>query len=201
MTKKQVLRLIGLCYGIVLMWNLGFAIYDAAADAIARATGTLQTRTLDFTDFETFQMTIESPTRAVTAGSDPQLILRTPGTRVVGAAFTIHFSEDPGEVTLYYAQEGEEFSSEKKIWGKPKNDGSYVFTLPRTRIDTLRVDPTNQPGLTMELESFTLNGARDFLSYFSFTYEDLFFFLICPGMAAAALAYVLERISARKSRT
>ena len=192
MKKKQVYLLVALVYGGVLLCNIVYGLYSFTADSIARANGTLQTQQLSFDDFETQLMEVQSATRAVTDGEDPQLILRNLGTKCVSVRFDISFSKNPGEVTLYYAAQGEDFSKEKKIWGKAKSDGSYTFALPRTDIAAVRIDPTNMSGVEMNLNSFTLNAPHSFFSYFKFTYEDAFFFLIYPGLAAAFLGYFIS---------
>ena len=194
MTKKQVLRLAALCYGAVLAGWLLWNVFCFASDSLARANGRLQTEQYDFTTLKTEGITVTDAHSAVTVNEDPQLILDSLDTRVTEVRFTIRFSKDPGEVTLFYAKAAQEFSKDNKVWGKARSDGSYVFVLPRTHIGRLRVDPTNQNNISMQLESFVLNAPRTAASYFRATYEDVFHFLVYPGLAAALLGCLAEAL-------
>lgn len=192
MTKKQVLRLLALFYGAVAAWWLAGCLWSFASDSMARANGTLYTKEYDFSTLHAEGMTVVSPTEAETTCDDPQFFLNMETGRVAQVSFTISYSEDPGEVTLYYADSDGVFSRERKLWGTPQKDGSYVFTLPRARIYNVRVDPTNLNHIHMELVRFTVNAPRSFSSYFSLTRADLFCFALKPGLAAAFAAWLYE---------
>ena len=199
MTKRQTICLAGGVYGAVLMVCILLSLLHFAQDSIARANGTLTTHEMTFADFERqdIELLSENGTAGLTTTEDPQLVLQDLAAAGIGTVrtveFTITFSKDPGEVTLYYAKEGEPFAKEKKVWGKRQNDGSYAFTLPRgsDAVGALRIDPTNQPNVTMQIEQFTFNAPRSFGSYFAFSYENAFYFIVYPGLAAAFLGYVI----------
>lgn len=202
MTKQKTLRVIGVVYGAVLLCSLVVHLWQFAADSIGRANGTLQTHT--FTMFSQFErqdvepvLEMSSDRVAFTTSEDPQLLLNdleTLGT-VRTVSFSIEYSKNPGEVTLYYTGKDQPFDKDKKVWGKQQNDGSYQFTLPRTEIGRLRVDPTNQKGVSMTLKSFTLNEPRSFFSYFTPSYESAFQYFVYTGLFAAALCYALTEFA------
>ena len=65
-----------------------------------------------------------------------------------------------------------------------------TYTLPRTRICTLRLDPCSPAEnelLTMTVESITLNAPRSALAYFAPGWAGAFKLILWPGMAAALL--------------
>lgn len=188
-TKKQTICFVAVCYGAVLAAWLLFSIFSFGQDAVRRATGLLHTSEHDFANVECVNLTPQSATVAVSDNNDPQLIVKDIGEITeVRLAFTA--SEYQGEVNLYYSKNGDPFDSRYKIWGKAQNDGSYIFTLPRTKVDAVRIDPSNVSNITLTLKSLVVNAPRSFFSYFGVTYEMLFNFLIYPGLAAACIAWI-----------
>ncbi|MEG1744217.1 MAG: hypothetical protein RR215_01405 [Ruthenibacterium sp.] len=208
MTKRQTIGLVGGLYGAVLACCVLLSLLHFAQDSFDRKSGALATCEMTFSDFEgqdAEPVEGQPPdTVRVTASEDPQLVLAdlSKTGRVRDVHFDIAFSKDPGEVTLYYAAAGELFSNDKKVWGVQQNDGSYAFTLPRKDIGCLRIDPTNQTDVTMVLHSFTLNAPRAFLDYFAFSADDVFRFIVYPGLAAAFLGYCINELGSvlRKKR-
>ncbi|MEG1381461.1 MAG: hypothetical protein RSB47_03425 [Ruthenibacterium sp.] len=190
MSKKQSVRLVVACYGLVLAFWMCSNVFCFAQDAFRRANGTLKTQECTFEDVICTDMDVQSPTVAVTTGVDPQIILKPLQGAVTEVRLRFTYSRYPGEVNLYYAKNDAPFDNRYKIWGKAQNDGSYLFTLPRSKIDAIRIDPSNLAGVTLTLENFTLNAPRSFFAYFKITYEQLFAFLLYPGLAAAFLGYI-----------
>ncbi|MEG1549230.1 MAG: hypothetical protein RR395_02235 [Ruthenibacterium sp.] len=202
MNKKQSLRLVAACYLLVLSAWVGSNIFCFAQDTYRRANGTLQTQECTFESVICTDMEVESPTVATTTGVDPQIILKPLQGAVTEVQLRFTYSRYPGEVNLYYAKNDAPFDNRYKIWGKAQNDGSYLFTLPRGKIDAIRIDPSNLADITMTIENFTLNAPRSFFAYFKLTYEQLFAFLLLPGFAAACLGYgfsVFLNVKQRKS--
>ena len=77
-------------------------------------------------------------------------------------------------------------------------DGTYVYTLPRTQIVALRLDPCSPDenktvGLTFTPQSITLNAASTLpggADYFIPTWYQLFGLIVYPALAAAALDWL-----------
>ena len=192
MTKKQTMRFVAACYGGVLAVVLLMNLFHFAADSIGRMTGGITTQQYDFSTMQTQEIDVTSPTQGKATGGDPQLLLENFAGKIIELRFEIAYSKHPGEVNLYYKKAGEEYADTKKIWGKAKSDGTYVFVLPRTKIDAVRIDPTNIPGIEMTLKSFTVNAPRSFFSYFAFTYEGIFDYIVYTGLAAAFAGYFIS---------
>ena len=79
-----------------------------------------------------------------------------------------------------------------------KDDGTYVYTLPRTQIVALRLDPCSPDenktvGLTFTPQSITLNAASTLpggADYFIPTWYQLVGLSVYPALAAAALDWL-----------
>lgn len=196
--KKSGRRLVIACYGLVLIVWMLCNVFCFVQDTLRRANGTLQTQEMTFESVRCTDMEVQNARVAITTGVDPQIILKPLAGTVTEVRLHFTYSRYPGEVNLYYAKNDAPFDNRYKIWGKAQNDGSYLFTLPRTQIDAIRIDPSNLAGITMQLESFTLNAPRSFFAYFKITYEQLFAFLVLPGFAAAFLGYFFSLFSNEK---
>ncbi|MEG1569522.1 MAG: hypothetical protein RR349_08210, partial [Oscillospiraceae bacterium] len=91
---------------------------------------------------------------------------------------------------LYYTRGSEDFSIEKRVWAKQRNDGRFEFILPRGKISRIRIDPSNFRGVELTLNNFTLNPKRSFISYFIYSGETIFNICVWPGLAAALCAWL-----------
>ena len=101
----------------------------------------------------------------ITTGGDPQMILEDVSGRVVRTvSYNVEFDGDSREMCLYYTTKtGEPYSQDRRVFPKVLADGTYVYTLPRTRIVALRLDPCSPDenktvGLTFTPQSITLNA-------------------------------------------
>ena len=195
-------RFVAAFYIVTLAFALIFCTFNMVYDTIGRATGSVETVQYDFTTLTANDgVVVNGANDATTQGEDPQLLIENLATRPVEVRFDITFSENPGEVTLYYKKAGEEYSNTKKIYGKAQSDGTYIFTLPSlAKIDAIRVDPTNISNVTMHLNSFTLNAKRSAASYFAFSYSDIFAFLVYPALASAIAAWFINAFGQTKPR-
>lgn len=74
MTKKQTIRLVACCGGVlavVLLLNL----WHFAADSFGRLTGRIETQQYDFSTMQMQEIEMISPNQAKATGGDPQLLL------------------------------------------------------------------------------------------------------------------------------
>ena len=132
--------------------------------------------------------------------SSQKMILEDVSGRVVRTvSYNVEFDGDSREMCLYYTTKtGEPYSQDRRVFPKVLADGTYVYTLPRTQIVALRLDPCSPDenktvGLTFTPQSITLNAASTLpggADYFIPTWYQLFGLIVYPALAAAALDWL-----------
>lgn len=179
------------CYAVYLAAVLAAGLYGFAADSILRAAGKLQTVELSAADFETVNLAEEGDSwRSQTA--DPQLLYHADG-RVLTVRAELSFDADQGELDLYYTESpGEDFDKYRRVWAVRQADGSYLYKLPRTHIDTLRLDPGSAENLGITIGRIWLNEPVGLAGYFDLSLNGLFRLAVYPALAAAAIQYLLS---------
>ena len=136
----------------------------------------------------------------VSTSADPQIILEDVSDRVVRTlSYQAEFDADPREMCLYYTTAaGEPYSQDKRVFPTIGEDGSYVYTLPRTTIVSLRLDPcspdaTSPVTVQFDGDAITLNDADALpsgLAYWLPSWYQLFCFVLYPALAAAVLSWL-----------
>ena len=184
-------HLVMACYAVYLLAVLATGLYGFAADSILRAAGKLQTVELSADDFEKVNLAEEKEGwRSQTA--DPQLLYHANG-RVLTVRAELSFDADQGELDLYYIESpGEDFDKYRRVWAVRQADGSYCYKLPRTHIDTLRLDPGSAENLGIRIGRIWLNEPVGLLGYFDLSFGGLFRLAVYPALAAAAIQYLLS---------
>ena len=188
------------CYlAAALLW-LASALVFCAQDALAYARGSLSERTMNVTDWQLVGLVQSADGTLTTQDGDPQMILEDVSGRVVRTvSYNVEFDGDSREMCLYYTTKtGEPYSQDRRVFPKVLADGTYVYTLPRTQIVALRLDPCSPDenktvGLTFTPQSITLNAASTLpggADYFIPTWYQLFGLIVYPALAAAALDWL-----------
>ena len=110
---------------------------------------------------------LEDSVTLTTTDGDPQMILEDVSDMTVRTvSYTVEFDGDAREMCLYYTTKvGEPYSQDRRVFPQALGGGRYLYTLPRTSIVALRLDPCSPDanktvGLTFSPASITLNGAR-----------------------------------------
>ena len=170
------------------------------SDAAARAQGRLAEETMAVTDWQLVGLVQGADGTLTTQDGDPQMILEDVSGRVVRTvSYNVEFDGDSREMCLYYSTKtGEPYSLDRLGVPKVLADGTYVYTLPRTQIVALRLDPCSPDenktvGLTFTPQSITLNAASTLpggADYFIPTWYQLFGLIVYPALAAAALDWL-----------
>lgn len=217
LTRRRALPL--LCWGAALVFWLARGTVFLAQDTAARAQGRLTEQTIPLESWQLVQLEpVQTPEDAgsaalLTTGGDPQMILEDVSDRVVRTvSYRAAFDGDSREMCLYYTTKaGEDYSQDRRVFPRTQADGSYVYTLPRTSIVALRLDPCSPDenktvGLTFTPAAITLNAAETLPGAddcFLPTWSELFSLILCPAFAAAVLdllrAVFLEVRAARES--
>ena len=170
------------------------------SDAAARAQGRLAEETMAVTDWQLVGLVQGADGTLTTQDGDPQMILEdVSGCVVRTVSYNVEFDGDSREMCLYYTTKtGEPYSQDRRVFPKVLADGTYVYTLPRTQIVALRLDPCSPDenktvGLTFTPQSITLNAASTLpggADYFIPTWYQLFGLIVYPALAAAALDWL-----------
>ena len=196
MTKRETARLLAALYGTVLAVILLIDAFFLGCDAIGRSTGSIETRTLSVGDIGTSGLEPADEGGVYSVNEDPQFLLPVTG-RTVIVRMELTYSMDPGEVMLFYAREGEDYSKEKCVYPRVLGEGVYEFLLPSFGVESLRLDPASRSGVVMTDVTITLNAPRSVWSYFAMSNGELFNYVVYTGMAAAAACWLWTNFGAQ----
>ena len=189
-----------LCYLLALAAWLALGAWNFAADALARADGALAEESIPVGDFQLVDVAPEADGWYATASGDPQIILDNVDGRVVRTlSYTVEFDGEPREMCLYYTTKvGEDYSQDRRVFPQALGDGRYLYTLPRTTIVALRLDPCSPDEnktvqMTFAPGTITLNAADSLPAawqYFVPSWYQAFCLVLYPALAAAALSWL-----------
>ena len=117
--------------------------FHLGSDSLARAQGRLTEETMAATDWQLVGLTSNDDGTLTTVDGDPQMILEDVGSRVVRTiSYTAEFDGEAREMCLYYTTKvGEDYSADRRVFPQSLGSGQYVYTLPRTSLAALRLDP------------------------------------------------------------
>ena len=188
MTKRDTFRLLALCYGAVLAVILIVDTFFLVCDSIGRATGAITEQSFAFSDFDTVSGIEEIEGGLYSVNEDPQVVL-SPAGRVVSVRMEVTYSMDPGEVMVFYAHEGEDFSKTKCVYPRRVAENVYEFLLPSFGAEVVRVDPASRGGVRFDDFTVTLNAPRSVWSYYAMTNGEVFNYVVYTGLAAAAAGW------------
>lgn len=187
------------CYLLTLAGWLVLGAWNFGSDAMARAGGTLTEQQLSLSAFQLVDLQGEGD-GYVSLSGDPQIILEDVSDRVVRTlSYRAEFDAEPREMCLYYTTAaGEPYSQDKRVFPTVGEDGSYIYTLPRTTIVSLRLDPCSPDANTpvtvqFEGDAITLNAADALpsgLAYWLPSWYQLFCFVLYPALAGAILSWM-----------
>ena len=143
-----------------------------------------------------------------TQDGDPQMILEDVGSRVVRTiSYTAEFDGEAREMCLYYTTRvGEDYSADRRVFPQSLGSGQYVYTLPRTSLAALRLDPCSpeeNKTVTLTMSDITLNAADTLPAvwqYFVPTWYQAFCLVLYPALAAAAVSMVGAVVTERKRK-
>jgi len=142
-----------------------------------------------------------------TQDGDPQMILEDVGSRVVRTiSYSAEFDGEAREMCLYYTTKvGEDYSADRRVFPQSLGSGQYVYTLPRTSLAALRLDPCSpeeNKAVTLTMSDITLNAADTLPAvwqYFVPTWYQAFCLVLYPALAAAAVSMV-GAVAAKRKR-
>ena len=203
MKLKQLLRrrwaLPALCYLVALAVWIVLGAAALAGDIWARSRGSLSEQTLHAADFtldglESLEGRADGEAEMlVTTTGDPQMLLADLGGRTVRTLQVFaRYEGDAREMCLYYTTAaGQPYSPDRRVYPAQQADGSYLYTLPRTRIVSLRLDPCSPDEgkqVIIALDKIVLNAQVG--GYFLPSWYQAFCLVLYPALAAALLDWL-----------
>ena len=208
------------CYLLALAAWLAVGAVHAGGDALARGSGALYEQAVPLADWQLVGLaqTAATPETAAlqeavtltTTDGDPQMILEDVSDRTVRTlSYTVTFAGDAREMCLYYTTAaGQDYSQDRRVFPQALGGGRYLYTLPRTPIVALRLDPCSPDAnktvdLTFSPAAITLNGADTLPAvwqYFVPTWHQAFSLALYPALAAAALSWLRACVCALRRR-
>ena len=182
-----------------LFWLvLGTAHFGS--DALAKAQGRLAEETMAVTDWQLVGLTQNEDGTLTTVDGDPQMILEDVAGQVVRTlSYTVTFDGDAREMCLYYTTKvGEDYSQDRRVFPQNLGDGHYLYTLPRTSIAALRLDPCSPDenktvDLTFAPAALTLNAADTLPSWWQYlvpSWYQTFCLILYPALCASAVSLI-----------
>ena len=192
-------------YLLALVCWLVLGAAHLASDTAAWAQGRLTEETMAVTDWQLAGLTLADGT-LTTLDGDPQIILENVDGRVVRTiSYTAQFDDEPREVCLYFTTKiGEDYSADRRVFPKSAGSGRYIYTLPRTSLAALRLDPCSPEEnrtVTFTMSDITLNAADTLPApwqYFVPGWYQAFCLVLYPALAAAAVSIVGAVVRKRK---
>ena len=192
------------CYLVAVALWLVLGAVHWGSDALARSAGTMYEADIPVTEWQLAGITDAGSTAEsavlTTTDGDPQLILEDVSGMVVRTlSYTVTFEGDAREMCLYYTTKvGEDYSQDRRVFPQALGDGRYLYTLPRTTIVALRLDPCSPDEnktvqMTFAPGTITLNAADSLPAawqYFVPSWYQTFCLVLYPALAAAALSWL-----------
>ena len=170
------------------------------SDALAKAQGRLTETTLTVNDWQLVGLEQDGGT-LVTLDGDPQMIVEDVSGQVVRTlSYTVQFDGEAREMCLYY-------SADRRIYPQSLGGGRYVYTLPRTSLAALRLDPCSPEDgktVTMTMSDIVLNAADTLPAvwqYFVPTWYQAFCLVLYPALAAAAVSIAAAVVTDGKRKS
>ena len=204
-----------LCWCAALVFWLVQGAVAFAGDSSAKAKGTLTETSIPIDSWQLAELTWGEPGensapqgQLITTGGDPQMILEDVSGRVVRTvSYNVEFDGDSREMCLYYTTKmGEPYSQDRRVFPQALGGGRYLYTLPRTPIVALRLDPCSpeeNKTVTLTMSDITLNAADTLPAvwqYFVPTWYQAFCLVLYPALAAAAVSMVGAVVTERKRK-
>lgn len=192
------------CYLVAAALWLVLGAVHWGSDALARSAGTLYEADIPVADWKLAGLQDNGGTAdtalLTTTDGDPQMILEDVSDMVVRTlSYTVAFEGDAREMCLYYTTKiGEDYSQDRRVFPQALGEGRYLYTLPRTSIVALRLDPCSPDenktvGLTFAPGTISLNAPETLPAvwqYFVPSWYQAFCLMLYPALAAAALSWL-----------
>ena len=192
------------CYILALAVWLVLGVAHAGSDALTKAQGRMTEQAIPVQNWQLVGLDVadeqNGETTLTTTDGDPQMILEDVTGQVVRTlSYTVTFDGDAREMCLYYTTKvGEDYSQDRRVFPQNLGNGQYLYTLPRTSIAALRLDPCSPDenktvDLTFAPAALTLNAADTLPSWWQYlvpTWYQTFCLILYPALCASAVSLI-----------
>ena len=164
-------------------------------DQLLYAAGVLKETTVTLQNAEQYTLVNMENTGdgLVSTTGDAQLLLN-PGTLVRRLRLVAWYEgEASAEKDLYYHLPGFGYTAHLRVWPTAQPDGSWLYTLPRSAGQGLRLDLADTAGVAVELDAIVLNERPAWQQYFIPSAWQLFWLAALPGLAGCAVTLKREK--------
>ena len=192
------------CYILALAVWLVLGLVHAGSDALAKTQGRMTEQAIPVQNWQLVGLDLtdeqNGETTLTTTNGDPQMILEDMAGQVVRTlSYTVTFDGDAREMCLYYTTKvGEDYSQDRRVFPQNLGDGRYLYTLPRTSIAALRLDPCSPDEnktvtMTFAPATLTLNAASSLPAWWQYlvpTWYQAFCLILYPALCASAISLI-----------
>lgn len=188
---RQIISVTAISLIMIFLLN---GIYNFISETVSRKNGTLEEKVLTVEDFTQYSMKQTEDGKLVSTDNDPQFINENIG-KITSVKFYMETSMFPGEITLYYTEDGDSaFSERKRVWATPVQgeENWYFIDLRMKSVKSIRIDPTMYGGNIMSFGDFIFNQQTDFMNYFSISYGTVFDFIVYTGLISSIVKFIVE---------
>lgn len=190
-TANRVFSIIFL--SILLLYGAGKLVVGGINFVLVQ-TGGIQQRQYTLANFQPVGLTIVDEKNLVNETDDPQLIMNDVQTPLKNIWLKATFSQDPGEVVLFYTTKVGEPYSIKKMVHAEYLDGYYYFVMPASQIQSLRIDTGMFPSMQVCISEITFNRFSSPVQFFALSGEKVFIVamvaLFVASLAALSMAFL-----------
>ncbi len=198
--QKWRSHLLVLCYSVYVVCVLAAALVGFVQDSFLKVQGQLSEKEVSVFSFQMQNLIAETENSWRSTTADPQLLYVVDG-YLSNVSIKMQFDANPGELDLYYTQNADEtFDKYRRVWAVQQPDGSYLYTLPRTKISVLRIDPGSAENLGITIEEIRFNTQTGPERYLDISLNGLFRLAVIPALSAAILKYLLHIFENVKSQ-
>ena len=166
-----------------------------ALDQLLYAAGLLKEKTVTLENTQQYTLVnMENAGGVLTSTTGDAQLLLNPGTLVRRLRLVARYEgAASSEKDLYYHLPGFGYTSRLRVWPESQADGSWLYTLPRTAGQGVRLDLADTAGVAVELEAIVLNERLPWQQYFIPSAWQLFWLAALPGLAGCAVTLKREK--------
>lgn len=193
-TSKKIIGFTAIVLIILFFVN---GMMKFITESVARKNGSLIEKRLTVEDFSCDGMKQLEDGKWQATDNDPKMIIEEKQ-KITSIYFYMKSSMFPGEMTMYYTQEGDAgFSERKRIWATPVQgeENWYCIDMNMKNVTSIRIDPTMYRGNIMEFGDFIFNEETSFVDYFDISYGTVFNFIVYTGLISSVLKFLVEIIT------
>ncbi len=195
-------RLVAASYIGFFIVSILFQLYNLVEDRALRAMDKLPTQRWTTADFKLDGMKpTGEPETFISTDADPKMVLQTSPVGVRRIDVEVEFSIAPGEFNVFYMPKPgmAEYDANFRVWAKKVDETHYVFSLPKTALYGLRMDPGIYAGNRIRFVQIAVNEKQSAFSFFQPSYSWVFYMLFLPALLASAIDFLLQFMAERKN--